>query len=59
MRSDALVGTGPQVAERLRALAARLQIEEMVINTWTFDPEARRRSYTLLAQVFGLDGAPP
>jgi luciferase family oxidoreductase group 1 len=59
LRSDALVGTAPQVAERLRALAARLQIEEIVINTWTFDPEARRRSYTLLAGVFGLGGAPP
>ena len=45
--------------ERLRALAARLQIEEIVINTWTFDPEARRRSYALLAEVFGLVGAPP
>jgi alkanesulfonate monooxygenase SsuD/methylene tetrahydromethanopterin reductase-like flavin-dependent oxidoreductase (luciferase family) len=58
LRSDALVGTAPQVAERLRALAARLQIEEIVINTWSFDPEARRRSYTLLAGVFGLGGAP-
>jgi luciferase family oxidoreductase group 1 len=59
LRSDALVGTAPQVAERLRALAARLQIEEIVINTWTFDPEARRRSYALLAEAFGLGGAPP
>jgi len=25
-----------------------------VINTWTFDPVARRRSYELLAQAFGL-----
>src|ERR1700691_5501694 len=59
LRSDALVGTAPQVAERLRALAARLQIDEIVVNTWTFDPQARRRSYTLLAGVFGLRGAPP
>ena len=59
LRTDALVGTAPQVAERLRTLAARLQIEEIVINTWTFDPQARRRSYTLLAEVFGLGGAPP
>jgi luciferase family oxidoreductase group 1 len=59
LRSDALVGTAPQVAGRLRALAARLHIEEIVINTWTFDPEARRRSYALLAGEFGLGGAPP
>jgi alkanesulfonate monooxygenase SsuD/methylene tetrahydromethanopterin reductase-like flavin-dependent oxidoreductase (luciferase family) len=58
LRADALVGTAPQVAERLRALAARLELEEVVINTWTFDPEARRRSYALLAAAFGLDGAP-
>jgi luciferase family oxidoreductase group 1 len=59
LRADALVGTAPQVAERLRALAARLELEEVVINTWTFDPEARRRSYALLAAAFGLDAAPP
>ena len=32
---------------------------KIVINTWTFDPEARRRSYALLAEVFHLVGAPP
>jgi hypothetical protein len=26
----------------------------MVINTWTYDPAARRHSYTLLAQAFQL-----
>ena len=59
LRAAALVGTAAQVAERLRALAARLQLEEVVINTWTFDPEARRRSYALLAGAFGLDAARP
>jgi alkanesulfonate monooxygenase SsuD/methylene tetrahydromethanopterin reductase-like flavin-dependent oxidoreductase (luciferase family) len=59
LRADALVGTAPQVAERLCALAARLELEEVVINTWTFDPESRRRSYALLAAAFGLDAAPP
>jgi luciferase family oxidoreductase group 1 len=58
LRADALVGTGPQVAARLLALAKRLELEEIVINTWTFDPESRRRSYVLLAQAFALSGAP-
>jgi hypothetical protein len=59
VRASATVGTGPQVASALRALAARLALEEIVINTWTFDPLARRHSYALLAKEFGLDGVPP
>jgi luciferase family oxidoreductase group 1 len=54
MRATAMVGTAGQVAEKMHALGARLQLEEMVINTWTFDPQARRHSYTLLAKEFGL-----
>lgn len=50
LRARALVGTAPQVADKLRALAAQLQLDELVINTWTFDPAARLRSYALLAQ---------
>ena len=53
----AMVGTGAQVGERLRALAAELEIEELVVITWTWDPAAQRRSYELLAQEFGLQGA--
>lgn len=56
LRAEALVGTASEVASRLRALGARLELEEMIINTWTFDPEARRRSYALLAEAFGLGG---
>ena len=54
MRATALVGTAAQVAEKLHALGARLQLEELVINTWTFDPQARRHSYALLAREFAL-----
>jgi luciferase family oxidoreductase group 1 len=54
MRARAFVGTGAEVAARLQAEADRLQLDELVIVTWTFDPEARRRSYALLAQAFGL-----
>jgi luciferase family oxidoreductase group 1 len=54
LRAVALVGTAAQVSEKLHALAQRLALEEIVINTWTFDPQARRHSYALLAKEFGL-----
>jgi alkanesulfonate monooxygenase SsuD/methylene tetrahydromethanopterin reductase-like flavin-dependent oxidoreductase (luciferase family) len=43
-----------QVAGRLLELGERLELDEIVINTWTYDPEARRHSYALLAETFGL-----
>jgi luciferase family oxidoreductase group 1 len=55
MRDKALVGTADKVAGMLRALAALLQLDEIVINTWTFDPAARERSYELLAQALALE----
>ena len=54
LRSKALVGTGAQVAERIEALAASLELDDIVINTWAFDPLVRQHSYTLLAQAFNL-----
>jgi luciferase family oxidoreductase group 1 len=54
LRENALVGAPRQVADKLQALGRRLGLEEMVVNTWTFDPAARRRSYALLAQAFDL-----
>ena len=54
MRRKAFVGTGAQVADQLRALALALQLDEIVINTWAFEPAARRHSYALLAREFGL-----
>lgn len=58
-RSLSFVGTGASVAERIRELAAELALEEMVIVTWAYDPPARRRSYELIAEAFGLKPAPP
>ena len=49
-----MVGTGEQVAQRLRALAEELKVQEMVVITWTWDPSAQRRSYELLARACGL-----
>jgi luciferase family oxidoreductase group 1 len=57
LRRKALVGTADQVATRLTELAERLALDELVIVTWTFDPEPRHRSYELLAQAFDLPGA--
>jgi luciferase family oxidoreductase group 1 len=54
LRGKALVGTAGQVAARMTALAAQLALDEIVINTWTHDPAARRHSYALIAREFGL-----
>lgn len=54
LRRKALVGTGEQVAGRLRELAERLALDELVVVTWTYDPAPRHRSYELLARAFGL-----
>ncbi len=54
LRRKSLVGNAKDVAGRLHELAQRLELQEIVINTWTYDPAARRRSYELLAAEFGL-----
>ncbi len=53
-RSKALVGSAAQVGAQMRALAASLGLDELVVNTWAHDPAVRRRSYALLAQEFAL-----
>ena len=59
LRSRALYGTPGVVGEKLRTLAAAHDVEEIAILTTLHDPEARRRSYTLLAREFGLPAAMP
>jgi luciferase family oxidoreductase group 1 len=54
MRAKAFVGSAAQVAERLQSLAEQLALDELVVNTWAHDPDARLGSYRLLAQAFGL-----
>jgi luciferase family oxidoreductase group 1 len=49
LRRKAIIGTGDAVAARLTELAERLELEELVVVTWTHDPAARHRSYELLA----------
>lgn len=54
MRRKAFVGTAQQVKARLTELAERLELDELVVVTWTHDPVARHRSYELLAAAFDL-----
>ncbi|MBK8071744.1 MAG: LLM class flavin-dependent oxidoreductase [Ramlibacter sp.] len=56
LRQGALVGSGPQVAEKLCALAAQHAVDELAVITWTHDPAAQQRSYELLARELGLIG---
>jgi alkanesulfonate monooxygenase SsuD/methylene tetrahydromethanopterin reductase-like flavin-dependent oxidoreductase (luciferase family) len=58
LRGKAFVGTAAEVADKLTALARGLELDEIVINTWTHDPQARRRSYELLGVAFGLEQSP-
>ena len=44
---------------RIEAVAAQTAADEVMIATHAFDPSARVRSYELVAQAFGLEGAPP
>lgn len=52
LRKKACVGTGPQVAAKLKGLAATLELDELVVVTWTYDPVPRHHSYELLAREF-------
>jgi luciferase family oxidoreductase group 1 len=54
MRTTALVGAPDQAAEKIRALASSLELDELVVCTWTHDPAVQLRSFELLAQVFDL-----
>jgi len=58
LREKALVGTGAQVAAKIRALASSLELDDIVVNTWAWDPDVRKHSYTLLAQAFNLQQEP-
>ena len=51
---QAVVGTAAQVKVRLDELAKRLDLDELVVVTWTYDAAPRTRSYELLAQAYGL-----
>jgi luciferase family oxidoreductase group 1 len=54
LKANALVGSAATVSNKLRALADRLALDELVVITWTHDPQAQLHSYELLAQEFNL-----
>jgi alkanesulfonate monooxygenase SsuD/methylene tetrahydromethanopterin reductase-like flavin-dependent oxidoreductase (luciferase family) len=51
-----VVGTPESVAAELTRIAHELEIGELIVNTITHSHEARKRSYTLLAEAMGLAG---
>jgi luciferase family oxidoreductase group 1 len=53
LRRRSLVGSAAQVRDKLLALAEEMQVSEVAVITWTWDPQAQRRSYELLAREFG------
>jgi luciferase family oxidoreductase group 1 len=56
IRERAIWGTPDSVRARLEAVAAECQVADVAVLTTMHDPEARRRSYTLLAEAFGMGG---
>jgi luciferase family oxidoreductase group 1 len=54
LRERAIVGSASQVRERLERLAGDLDVQELVVVTWTWDPAAQVRSYELLAEAFTM-----
>lgn len=50
------VGTPEVVVERLEEFVAEHELDELIVTTYAFDPELRRRSYRLLAEAWGLTG---
>src|SRR5690625_3352540 len=48
------VGTPEQVATRLQEFADEHDLDELIITTYVYDPQLRRRSFQLLAAEWGL-----
>jgi luciferase family oxidoreductase group 1 len=59
MEEIALIGPPGDVGRRMRALAAKHDVQEMAVVTWAHDPAVRRHSYALLAEEFGLGRETP
>lgn len=54
LKESSFVGTPAKVAEQLRTLSKELDVQEIALLTWTYDPKARQRSYELMAKEFGM-----
>jgi luciferase family oxidoreductase group 1 len=55
MRDEAFVGTPEKVGNQLRNLAEQLELDELVILTWTHELAARKHSYDLFAREFDIE----
>ena len=53
-RAATVVGSPSRVRDELTALAESYGVDELMVLTVCHDPGARRRSYELLAEAFGL-----
>jgi alkanesulfonate monooxygenase SsuD/methylene tetrahydromethanopterin reductase-like flavin-dependent oxidoreductase (luciferase family) len=53
-RTRLVVGGPEKVKKRLLALVENTCADELMITTMVFDHGARKHSYEILAQVFGL-----
>jgi luciferase family oxidoreductase group 1 len=58
IRASSFIGAPQQVAGKLKAVAAELKVQDLAVLTWAYDPQVRKRSYTLLAEQFGLTPMP-
>jgi luciferase family oxidoreductase group 1 len=56
-RERLVVGSADQVRGRLLMLLEAASADELMITTMVYDHDARRRSYELLAEAFGLPSA--
>ena len=56
-RERLVVGSADQVRGRLLALLEAASADELMITTMVYDHDARRRSYEILAEAFGLPSA--
>ncbi len=55
LKHHSIYGTPQQVRDRLESLSELYDVDEFLILTITYDFEARKRSYELLASVFDLN----
>ena len=55
--SRLFVGSPATVMQKLRPMIAESQADELMVISAIFDHEARKRSYSLLAEAFGLESA--
>ena len=58
MRRRAIIGNPCQVGARLEEMSEEFGVDEFVVLTICHDPEARKRSYELVAEALDLSPQP-